>query len=1401
MELEDPDIIVTEAKAEDSDTSNASFSTTIVQNLTALTSPIQHPSDPPRIPAINPNIPNMVPTDTKIPGFNPFNNVTILKKGTFHEWKANIVTAFNAARLTPFVLTDQPLPDDPTKREEHIVKDYQALSVIQTTVDSEHFQLVANAQSAPAAFLCILAQYDDSGGLSTAMIFSDLVSLRLDEGGSLSDHLHRFRTLHKELTSNMMGTPELKISEAFIAILVLKSLPNKYSAIVQTTLASFESIKLARIYTILAMEANRSAPTSQTNDSALAANAGPSHPKPPKQKNRDVKCSLGHLGHTDEQCKVRRFREMEKDLAELKKEKVASTEKAKAAISTEESHYWEAAFTCHTSAADLNVIADTGSSSHMFRDKTKFDYLKASDPISISVASTNGAITASQRGHVTMDNLSLPNVIYSDKLSSNLISVGKLCDDGHVAVFRSTEGAILSQDGKTVLRLTRDPSTDKLWHPVSRISSHSALVSRTDKPSTAQLWHRRLGHLHPDGVIHFLKHFGNDTLTRNDFSGCDDCAQGKSYQTSATSPFHRSPRVLDLVHSDLLGPIHPPTRGGKKYILSFIDDHTRYNHIYLLASKDKTPACFTNYKALVERQTGEKIGVLKTDWGGEYSSLDFLRFLEDEGIETERGPANRPPANSGSERFFRTLLGRMRTQLVQSGLPQYLWGELEVYCNPSRVIEMNIPILKFEEQMKGRVHPFKFERLRPFGCLAFAHQQNRPRKLDPTSKRLIFIGVERGARAARPWDADTGRVLVSGDVQYREDIFPSVSHLNAHTTPTPPTHISLTLPFYYTDTPNTSQKTNPPVPSTEDANQPSSLDATADAVPAQPPDPEPNPPTEHPPDSNTLPASTDTKPQPRRTTRMHNPVTRYGFSAQDQSSAEHDHPSYSQAMKGPERGAWKQACREEFESLLQHNVGTLVDAPPGANVLGGMWRLSRKGDKHNQIVRYKARWVAFGNHQVKGLDYDMTYASVGSANSLRVLISMVAGTDWTIWQFDVETAFLNGEMLDTVYVRQVLDFEHASHPRRVWLLNQSLYGTKQAARCWQQHLNSSLAKFNLHPCTSDSAVYILRDERGTLILHTHIDDSLLFCSNVGLLHEFQAFLDSQYRVKWNKKPSLYLGIILDIQPNHIDISQSQYIESKLDEFSMSNCSPAKSPFPPRTILTPGSEDEIRAAADLPYQSLVGSLQWLAHTTRPNISYVVSQLSSFNASWTIDHWTKAKHVLRYLRHTQDQRIRCDSSNKAMSMYSDFDFSQCQTTRRSITGYVATMGGGAVSWLSQRQKVVALSTTEAEYMACADAARHISWLRSFLFDVFCLKPGPTILYVDNTSAIENATNEGIKSRSKHIDRRHHFIRELVEDGRVEIKQISTKEMLADHLTKPLSPQGLKHAMSLNNVCFGA
>lgn len=183
------------------------------------------------------------------------------------------------------------------------------------------------------------------------------------------------------------------------------------------------------------------------------------------------------------------------------------------------------------------------------------------------------------------------------------------------------------------------------------------------------------------------------------------------------------------------------------------------------------------------------------------------------------------------------------------------------------------------------------------------------------------------------------------------------------------------------------------------------------------------------------------------------------------------------------------------------------------------------------------------------------------------------------------------------------------------LLNKSLYSTRQAARRWQQHFNTTSAKYNLHSALSDSAVCVKHDSNGLLILHLHVDDSMVFASSVAVMDQFKTFLESQYDIKWTACPTLYLGIRITVSDTSsiINLDQSHYIKSTLEQLAMVNCKTVKSPLTHRTILSPGTTEEIEEAKDLPYQSLVGSLGWIASTTRPDISYAVSQLGRFNSA--------------------------------------------------------------------------------------------------------------------------------------------------------------------------------------------
>lgn len=221
------------------------------------------------------------------------------------------------------------------------------------------------------------------------------------------------------------------------------------------------------------------------------------------------------------------------------------------------------------------------------------------------------------------------------------------------------------------------------------------------------------------------------------------------------------------------------------------------------------------------------------------------------------------------------------------------------------------------------------------------------------------------------------------------------------------------------------------------------------------------------------------------------------------------------------------------------------------------------------------------------------------------------------------------------------------------------------------------------------------------------------------------------------------------------MTPTHYIESVLDRFAMSNCNPVKTPLPTNVILQSGSEEEVTEAAELPYQSLIGFLQWLSNLTRPDIAHAVSQLSCFNANWTSEHWLLAKHVLRYLKGSRLLGISFGGTAKPLQVYSDADFSKCTETQRSVTGYIFTMNKGSILWNSQRQHVVSLSTSEAKYMAASDAARHLAWVRDFLFDIFHQELAPTKFFIESTSAVSVITEQVIKKRSKHINRRVHHI----------------------------------------------
>lgn len=244
---------------------------------------------------------------------------------------------------------------------------------------------------------------------------------------------------------------------------------------------------------------------------------------------------------------------------------------------------------------------------------------------------------------------------------------------------------------------------------------------------------------------------------------------------------------------------------------------------------------------------------------------------------------------------------------------------------------------------------------------------------------------------------------------------------------------------------------------------------------------------------------------------------------------------------------------------------------------------------------------------------------------------------------------------------------------------------------------------------------------------------------------------------------LGVGITRNWGRHSVSLSQHAYINSILERFGLVNAKPLSMPMDPNDQLTtdqcPNTPEEIAQMVRIPYREAVGCLMYAAIATRPDISYAVSTLSQFLENPGPAHWEAAKRVFRYLLATKDLELTLGGSADGLTRYTDADGAS-QEHRRTISGHVFFVNGGAVSWSSRKQELVTLSTAEAKYVAATHAAKEAIWLRNFITEIYTTTEAPTTLYCDNQAAIAMATNGNYHARTKHIDIRYHFIRYQVE-----------------------------------------
>ena len=647
-------------------------------------------------------------------------------------------------------------------------------------------------------------------------------------------------------------------------------------------------------------------------------------------------------------------------------------------------------------------------------------------------------------------------------------------------------------------------------------------------------------------------------------------------------------------------------------------------------------------------------------------------------------------------------------------------------------------------------------------------------KLDSKSQKLMFTGYSHTHKAYRLIDVNTDRLIFSRDVVFDEELGPfplSDSPLHSEIQSSAISDLGSSILHESSDATDT-----PPQPP---------LDNTASA-----PAPHPAIPPAFDIGSSTLRPKwwaktiSDLRPDELiegRTSRnksiQHNTVN-IALMANIHSIPEPQ--TYAEAKGIPE---WEHAMDAELQSLQKNHTWVLSDLPLGKKPISCKWVYKVKYHADGTLDKYKARLVARGFTQREGIDYEETFAPTAKMSTIRILLAIAAQYGWKVHQMDVKSAFLNGELQEEVYMTQPPGFKVAGSEPKVCRLQKAIYGLKQAPRAWYIKIDQYLVNQGFQRSPSDSNLYIKHSGNDILFLVVYVDDLIITGNSEHLISEIKQDLCRTFDMTDLGLLHYCLGIEVWQTDNSIFLSQSKYARNLLDRFRMQDCKPASTPM--ETGLKLSAQSDSPPVDETLFRQLVGSLIYLT-TTRPDLSFAVSYISRFMSNPKTDHWIAAKRVLRYVHGTSDYGLLYTrSTTPQLSGFTDSDWAGSVDDRKSTSGYVFSIGSAAITWTSKKQQAHALSSTEAEYRGAVKAACEAVWLRQMLADMHISQAGPTSLFSDNQAVLKLAKNPVFHERTKHIELHCHYIRQLVEDGSIQLLYVPTSEQPADIFTKPLGP----------------
>ncbi|CAL2259306.1 unnamed protein product [Prunus armeniaca] len=621
---------------------------------------------------------------------------------------------------------------------------------------------------------------------------------------------------------------------------------------------------------------------------------------------------------------------------------------------------------------------------------------------------------------------------------------------------------------------------------------------------------------------------------------CTDCINGKQHRDPIPKKSTwRATQKLELIHADICGPITPTSNSNKRYILLFIDDYSRKAWVYFLVEKSKAFNYFKCFKTMVEKETGLFVKCLRTDRGGEFNSNEFNDFCKQSGIKRQLTTAYTPQQNGVAERKNRTVMNMVRSMLSDKNIPKNFWPEAVNWTIHvlNRCPTLAVKDVTPEETWSG-VKP-SVDHFRVFGCIAHVHvPEERRTKLDNRSITCVILGVSEESKGYRLFDPVAKRVVVSRDVIFEEEKQWDwdVSYEK---------QIVVDLEWGDGDGENEEgvresgnrENIDGEVGGTRDTEVREDEDSSSEG---------------------------EERVRELRQSRERQPPTWMGDYVSGEGLSEDevhmalvestDPLHFEEAVKSAN---WRLAMNNEIKSIEKNQTWTLTELPAGAKRIGVKWVYKTKYNEHGKIDKYKARLVAKGYSQKYGVDYTEVFAPVARMDTIRMIIALAAQKNWTIFQLDVKSAFLHGELSEDVYVEQPRGYEKKGNEHLVYKLHKALYGLKQAPRAWFSRIEAHFIGEGFRRCDSEQTLFTKKSREGKILIFD--------MSDLG-------------------KMRFFLGIEVLQKSDGIYICQRKYALEVLRRFGMMESNSVGSPIVPGFKI---SKDENGDSVDETYYKQLG----------------------------------------------------------------------------------------------------------------------------------------------------------------------------------------------------------------------